>query len=151
MRRGRISAASRYLPQLQRGRKVPTRGPRSSQRAKYLSAASRSRNHETHLLWRNNLPGVCVNTFGLRGSGILGTRNFRLSRSDKSPFCRMKALVAERIAFSPGYLHLNYLYSKKNGPVYKTGPSRGGSRRSSMLFNGRSSEMFHRRRLSCGY
>jgi hypothetical protein len=40
------------------------------------------------------------------------------------------------------------LSSKKNGPVYTTGPSRGGSRRSSILFNGRSSEMFHRHRLS---
>src|SRR5258708_1494156 len=37
------------------------------------------------------------------------------------------------------------LCGKKNGPVYTTGPSRGGSRRSSMLFNGRSSEMFLRR------
>jgi hypothetical protein len=35
-------------------------------------------------------------------------------------------------------------------PFTETGPSRGGSRRSSMLFNGQSSEMFLRRRLSCG-
>src|SRR5712671_1786054 len=148
MRRGRISAASMYLPQLHGGRKVPRADRVAPQRAETASAASGCQNHETDLLWRNNLPGVCVNIFAYAVPAFAEPETtVWVDQNENSPSYECSA--RRRIAFSAGYPHLNYLYSNKNGPVYATGPSRGGSRRSSMLFNGRSSEMFRRRRLSC--
>jgi hypothetical protein len=96
-----------YLPQLHGGRKVPRADRVAPQRAETASAASRCQNHETDLLWRNNLPGVCVNIFAHAVPAFAEPETtVWVDQNENSPSYECSA--RRRIAFSAGYPHLNY-------------------------------------------